>query len=65
MNYYIKTTDEAALWEALESADLAKKEYDRDHPIQIFRLSTLWPKTCLIKIKSSKKHVKFTNMMKI
>jgi hypothetical protein len=33
MNYHIKTTDEASLWEALESADLAFKEYDREDPL--------------------------------
>lgn len=33
MNYYIKSTDEASLWEALESAGLAKKEYDSEDPL--------------------------------
>jgi hypothetical protein len=28
MNYYLKTTDEAALWTALEAAGLAVKDYD-------------------------------------
>jgi hypothetical protein len=28
MNYYLKTTSESALWESLEAAGLAKKEYD-------------------------------------
>ena len=28
MNYYLKTTDEAALWTALETANLAVKDYD-------------------------------------
>lgn len=27
-NYYLKTTDEASLWAALETAELARKEYD-------------------------------------
>ena len=33
MNYYLKTNDEAALWEALEAAGLARREYDRDDPL--------------------------------
>jgi hypothetical protein len=33
MNYYIKTTNEATLWVALESANLAFKEYDREDPL--------------------------------
>jgi hypothetical protein len=28
MNYYLKTPDEAALWTALETANLAVKDYD-------------------------------------
>jgi len=28
MNYYLKTNNEQELWEALETAGLAKKEYD-------------------------------------
>jgi hypothetical protein len=35
MNYYIKTTDETSLWEALESAGLAHKEYDSEDPLNI------------------------------
>ena len=35
MNYYIKTTDETSLWEALESAGLATKEYDPEDPLNI------------------------------
>lgn len=30
MDYYIKTANEASLWEALESAGLAYKNYDLD-----------------------------------
>lgn len=30
MNYYLKTTDEQNMWEALESKGLAKREYDRE-----------------------------------
>jgi len=33
--YYLKTDTEQALWEALETADLAKKEYDREDPLNI------------------------------
>jgi hypothetical protein len=33
MNYYIKTTDEAALWTALETAGLAQKRYDSQDPL--------------------------------
>jgi hypothetical protein len=29
-NYYLKTTDEASLWAALETAGLARKEYDME-----------------------------------
>jgi hypothetical protein len=28
MIYYLKATDEQNLWEALETANLAKREYD-------------------------------------
>jgi len=35
MNYYIKSTDEATLWTALESAGLAYKQYDRTDPLNI------------------------------
>ena len=31
--YYLKATDEAALWTALEAASLAHKEYDREDPL--------------------------------
>lgn len=31
--YYLKATDEQALWTALEAADLAHKEYDREDPL--------------------------------
>ena len=30
MNYYLKATNEQAMWEALETANLAKKEYDME-----------------------------------
>lgn len=30
MDYYLKSTDEESLWEALESAGLAYKQYDRE-----------------------------------
>ena len=30
--YYLKATDEQALWEALEAAGLAEKEYDMSDP---------------------------------
>lgn len=30
MIYYLKTTDEQNMWEALESQGLAKREYDRE-----------------------------------
>lgn len=33
MDYYIKTTDEASLWGALETAGLAGKDYDREDPL--------------------------------
>jgi hypothetical protein len=33
MNYYIKSTDEASLWEALETAGLAHKQYDHEDPL--------------------------------
>jgi hypothetical protein len=35
MNYYIKTTDETSLWEALETAGLAQKRYDNEDPLNI------------------------------
>lgn len=31
--YYLKATDEQALWTALEAASLAHKEYDREDPL--------------------------------
>lgn len=31
--YYLKATDEQALWTALEAADLAVKDYDPDDPL--------------------------------
>ena len=31
--YYLKATSEAALWEALEAASLAHKEYDPEDPL--------------------------------
>lgn len=31
--YYLKATDEQALWVALETADLAVKDYDPDDPL--------------------------------
>ena len=34
-DYYLKTADEQSLWEALESAGLAKKEYDREDPLNV------------------------------
>ena len=33
--YYLKATSEAALWEALEAASLAHKEYDREDPLNV------------------------------
>jgi hypothetical protein len=33
MDYYIKSTDEATLWTALESAGLAQKRYDSQDPL--------------------------------
>ena len=33
MDYYIKSTDEQSLWEAMESAGLAYKDYDREDPL--------------------------------
>ena len=33
--YYLKATSEAALWEALEAADVAHKEYDREDPLNV------------------------------
>jgi len=35
MNYYIKTTDEAALWTALETAGLAEKFYDQEDELNV------------------------------
>ena len=35
MDYYIKTTDETALWESLEAAGLARKEYDPEDPLNV------------------------------
>jgi hypothetical protein len=35
MNYYIKSTDETSLWEALETAGLAQKHYDQEDPLNI------------------------------
>ena len=34
-DYYLKTADEQSLWEALETAGLAKKEYDREDPLNV------------------------------
>ena len=31
--YYLKATDEQALWTALEAADLAVKDYDQEDPL--------------------------------
>ena len=31
--YYLKAASEAALWTALEAASLARKEYDREDPL--------------------------------
>ena len=33
MIYYLKATDEQNLWEALETASLAKREYDMEDPL--------------------------------
>lgn len=33
--YYLKATSEAALWEALEAASLAHKEYDTEDPLNV------------------------------
>lgn len=33
MDYYLKSTDEAALWAAIESAGLAYKQYDLQDPL--------------------------------
>lgn len=33
--YYLKATDEQALWEAMETAGLAFKEHDPDDPLNI------------------------------
>ena len=35
MNYYLKATDEQALWEALETADLAVRDYDLEDPLNV------------------------------
>ena len=35
MNYYIKSTDETSLWEALGAAGLATKQYDPEDPLNI------------------------------
>ena len=35
MNYYLKTTDEAALWTALETANLAVKDYDPEDELNV------------------------------
>jgi hypothetical protein len=32
-NYYLKTNDEASLWEALEAVNLAVKDYDPEDPL--------------------------------
>lgn len=34
-NYYLKTTDEAALWTALETANLAVKDYDPEDALNV------------------------------
>lgn len=33
--YYLKATSEAALWEALEAANLAVKDYDLEDPLNV------------------------------
>lgn len=33
--YYLKTDTEEQMWEALESAGLAKREYDREDPLNV------------------------------
>src|SRR5210317_51426 len=35
MNYYLKTNTEQEMWEALETANLAKKEYDMEDALNI------------------------------
>jgi hypothetical protein len=45
MNYYIKTTDEASLWEALETAGLAYKQYDPQDPLNISNGEIDWVAT--------------------
>jgi hypothetical protein len=46
MNYYLKTTDEAALWTALETANLAVKDYDPEDALNVrpddLELDTEW-----------------------
>lgn len=34
-NYYLKTNDEASLWEALEAANLAVKDYDPEDALNV------------------------------
>ena len=35
MNYYIKSTDETSLWEALESVGLARREYSPEDELNV------------------------------
>ena len=35
MNYYLKTDTEVQMWEALEAAGLAKREYDPEDPLNV------------------------------
>lgn len=44
MNYYLKTTDESSMWEALETAGLAVKDYDKEDELNV-RPSELSPDT--------------------
>lgn len=45
MDYYIKSTDESALWESLEAAGLAYKEYDREDPLNVSNGEMDWVPT--------------------
>ena len=45
MDYYIKTTDETALWESLEAAGLARKEYDPEDPLNVPTAEMDWVPT--------------------
>lgn len=48
-NYYLKTADEQSLWEALETANLAVRDYDPEDPLNVcptdLEMDAVWAPT--------------------